>query len=183
MYIRNRSFLKGLFVFIIISTIFSCEKKEDVFVEGMSPIYVSPTDFSVVRTESPRKFDKLGGIVNLGDNIFIVEKNKGIHVIDNTDPSAPYKIYFWNIPGCSQFTIEKDVLYADNSFHLLVIDISDFSKIKVVNYVKDIYEDEDIFQVRPPNDYKGFFNCVSKKKGILTGWELKLLKNPQCESY
>ncbi len=174
---------KGFFIFIVFLTIFSCEKKEDVIVEGMSPVYVSPTDFSVIRTESPRNFDKLGDIVNVGDYIFIVEKNKGIHVIDNTDPETPYKLYFWNIPGCTQFTIEKDILYADNSFHLLVIDISNYSKIKVVNYVKDIYEDENLFEVRPPDNYKGFFICVSKKKGILTGWELKLLKNPQCETY
>ena len=82
----NKYLLKGFLFFIFSLTVLSCGKESDLVVEGMSPIYVSPTDFSLVRTESPKEFDKLGNIVNLGDYIFIVEKNKGIHIIDNVDP-------------------------------------------------------------------------------------------------
>jgi len=178
----NKYLLKIFLFFIFSLTVLSCGKENDLVVEGMSPIYVSPTDFSLVRTESPKEFDELGNIVNLGNFIFIVEKNKGIHVIDNVDPKNPVKKYFWSIPGCTEFTIEEDVLYADNSFHLLVIDISDYSNIKVLDYIKDIYEDKGLYQLRPPLTYNGYFVCADKKNGILIGWELKILTNPLCET-
>lgn len=173
-----------IYLFLIIGVIFSsCVKNDDFEVEGLAPVYISPTDFTQIKSLTPRAFENLGNIVNVGDYIFIVEKNKGIHVIDNVDPENPVKLFFWQIPGCTEFTIEKDVLYADNSFHLLVIDISDYSDIKVVNYIKDTYSDKEVIEVRPPEPYVGYFICADKDKGIFTKWETRLLINPLCEAY
>ena len=170
-----------LVLFVSIS-LFSCDK-EEVVVNGMAPVYISSTDFSLVKSIEPQPFEDLGKIVNVGDYIFINEIYKGIHVVDNSNPQSPKNIRFFNIPGNKEFTIKENILYADNSVHLLVIDISNIYDIKVLNYIEDLYVDTPVNDPVPPNDYKGYFECVDKKKGIHVGWEEKELINPLCEAY
>lgn len=168
-------FLISVFSFI------ACEK-EDVIVEGMSPVYISSTDFTRVYRTDTLPFNDLGNIVLAGKFLFINEKYEGIHVIDNSDPFKPRKVHFWKIPGNLEFIINGKTLYADNSVHLLVIDITDFNNIKVVNFIKDLYINSPLKEPRPVG-YKGMFSCVDKKNGIHIGWEKKLLVNPLCEAY
>lgn len=147
----------------------------------MAPIYSDPNDFSAIKTLPPRTFDNLGNIVVVGDYLFIVEINKGIHVIDNSNPSNPQTIVFWNIPGNTQFTIDGNTLYADNSIHLLIIDISDIGDIKFIKHIPNQYIDFNIDK-RPQEDYIGDFECFDQQKGILVDWEMKVLINPNCET-
>lgn len=182
--INRMNKLIGLLCFwgIVIFFSTSCGKDE-LIVDGVAPIYVSATDFSIVKSESPREYQDLGNILSLGDYILINEKGKGIHVIDNTVPSTPIDIYFWNIPGNSEFTIKGDILYADNSVHLLAIDISDFSDIHVLNYTPDIFLDLDVPNPRPIG-YVGYFYCVKKENGIHIGWTDTIeLIDPLCEAF
>lgn len=176
--------ISGLLIIYLISFngFSSCIEVEPMIIEGMSPVYISATDFSTVKSENAKEFENLGNIVNVDDFIFLNELNKGIHVIDNSDPSNPINLYFWSIPGNSEFTIEKDILYADNGIHLLVIDIKDFSNIKVLNFIKDLYFDTPP-SLPKPNDYIGYFECVDKAKGIHIDWQMKSLVDPLCKAY
>ncbi len=176
--------IKAVINIIILSAIFfvSCDK-EKLIVEGMAPVYISATDFSKVKSIAPQPYENLGKIVSVGSYIFINEKEKGIHVIDNSDPSNPKNIRFFSIPGNLEFTIDGNILYADNSIHLLVIDISDINKIKVVNYIENLYINVPVLHPRPENSYVGYFECVDKSKGIMIGWEMKKIENPLCEAY
>lgn len=167
--------------FVISFFLFSCEE-EEVIVEGLAPVYLSAEDFTKVYSTDTMPFNNLGNIVISGNYIFINEKNQGIHVINNIDPNHPYKAYFWKIPGNREFLIKGNILYADNSVHLLVIDISDFGNIKVLSYMEDLYIDSPDYEPRPP-DYFGMFECVDRNKGIHVGWEKKMLTNPLCEAY
>lgn len=173
--------IKSLLFGVVVFGFFSCEE-EDVIIEGMSPVYVSSTDFTTVYRTDTIAFKNLGNIMLAGNFFFINEKYEGIHVIDNSDPFKPLKKHFWKIPGNLEFTVLGNTLYADNSIHLLVIDISDYNNIKVVNYIKDLYINSPHREPRPP-DYKGQFKCVDKSEGIHVGWEKKMLVNPLCEAY
>ncbi len=170
-----------LFLFIVITA--SClPVEQEEIVEGMAPVYSSFDDFSHIQSEGPRAIGTLGKIVNVDDYIFIVELFQGIHVIDNSNPSNPEYIHFWKIYGCSEFTIEGNTLYADNSKHLIVIDISDFSNILYVSHIPDFYEGNFAGAFRPPN-YSGKFECVDSELGIVIGWETKTLINPLCTAF
>ncbi len=171
-----------IFLFLITIFVTSCDK-DKLIVEGMAPVYISATDFTVVKSLPPQAFENLGKIVNVGNYIFINEKEKGIHVIENSDPSNPQNIRFLNIPGNLEFTIKGNILYADNSIHLLVIDISNINKIVVLNYIENLYIDDPVRHPRPEEGYVGYFECVDKNKGIHTGWEKKKLEDPLCEAY
>ncbi|HHH54255.1 MAG TPA: hypothetical protein ENK91_11395 [Bacteroidetes bacterium] len=167
------------FVLFFLAAIFSSCDKETVTIEGMAPVYIDPLDFTMIKSIEAQPFEDLGKIVYDGKFIFINEKFKGIHIVDNTDPSNPKNIRFLQIPGNTQFTITNNILYADNSIHLLVIDISNIYDIKVLNYVENVYLTDDSDDYYPP-DYNGYFECVDKKKGIVVGWEKKLIVDPLC---
>ncbi len=168
------------FIAVFVAGFTSCRKREEIRVEGMAPIYVDPLDKSLIYREDPREFENLGIIVKVGKYLFINERLKGIHVLDNSDPKNPVRKHFWRIPGNTRFTIDGDVLYADNSVHLLTIDISDYSRIRVVHINEDIYEPDEIF--RPELGYRGPFECVDLTKGAFVGWEKRELVNPKCEA-
>ncbi len=171
--------LCSLYVLIIWVVFFSSCKKEDLEVMGMTPIYMAYDDFSEIQTLSPKPFKDLGKLVISGSFIFINEINKGIHVIDNTNPANPTAHFFWNIPGNKEFTLSENTLYADNGLHLLVIDISVPSQIKIVKYLANQYilQATDAF----PENHDGWFECYDSHKGILVGWEMKNLINPNCK--
>lgn len=156
--------------------------EEDEIVEGMSPMYSSFDDFSHIMTEEPIPVGNLGKIVVVDNYIFVNELYNGIHVVDNTDPSNPVYIHFWRIYGCTEFTIEGNTLYADNTQDLIVIDITDFNEIKYIKHLEDFYDENFPGEYRPPN-YAGKFTCVNPNLGIVIGWELKTLTNPLCTAF
>ncbi len=169
------SILAG-FLIQMISCVPSTESWTEV---GMEPQYVSPTDFTQVYTEGPKESVDQGAPLEFNGYIYINERFRGIHVFDNSDPANPEKTFFWRIPGNTEFTINDDYLYADNSRHLLTIDISDPADIKVVNFVEDVYT-PDMGNNNYPPYYVGRFECVEFEKGIVVGWVSKVLDSPRC---
>lgn len=176
----SKNYIQTIFFILLAISMFSCVPTEEQWTErGLAPEYVSPTDFSQIYTEAPKESVDQGSPLEYNGYIYINETFKGIHVFDNTDPGNPKKIYFWRIPGNTEFTINEDYLYADNSRHLLTIDISSPDNIKVLNYIEDIYT-PDMANNNYPPDYNGRFECVDFDKGIVVGWKEELLDSPRC---
>lgn len=62
------------------------------------------------------------GKIYVKDNfIFINERNKGFHIIDNTDPTSPQNIAFLNVLGSSDLTIKGNSVYVNNATDLLAL--------------------------------------------------------------
>jgi len=115
-------------------------------------IYVQAEEFRIpVTTESPREMEETGKFYFYNNNILINEKNKGIHVIDNTDPKSPQNIAFINIPGNLDIAIRDNILYADNYVDLLSIDIND------INNPTILCRDEEVFTNYGFSDGLGYF--------------------------
>lgn len=79
------------------------------------------------------------------DMILINEKDKGVHLIDNSDLSNPQKLGFLNIEGNIDISLSGNYLYADTYNNILVMDISDIRKPEitcVIHDVKDIWFDD-----------------------------------------
>lgn len=175
-------FYTSLLLVILFSS--SCDPIiEPVIVQGMSPIYGEIYSEGFIASEEPREIGELGKIVNVGDYLFINELFQGIHVVDNADPSNPIFTHFFKILGNTEFTVEGNALYADNSKDLLVIDISDFDNIVYLSHFENQYGTRlnGVFVV-PPN-YSGPFECVDTRKGYAKDWELITLTDPLCEAY
>lgn len=74
-----------------------------------------------------------------GKYIFLNEVDKGIHVIDNTDPSHPVQTAFLSIPGNRDMAVKDNILYADMYASLLAIDISDIHQASVKKSIPDFF--------------------------------------------
>jgi hypothetical protein len=111
------------------------------------------------------------GKIYFKDNyIFVNESLKGIHVIDNNNPSEPVFVSFIEIPGNVDMAIKDSILYADSFIDLVALDISDIYDIKEVGRIDSIFP----YTLPPVLDNNDLpFGIVEADKGIVVGWETK----------
>jgi len=115
------------------------------------PIYMSYGDLrSAVEVQAARPLDRLGRLYIYGDYLFLNERNEGIHVIDNHDPTQPVNIAFIRIPGNQEINIREGYLYADSYIDLVTLDLSDPMNVREVNRHQDVFP-YDAFQNIPYN--------------------------------
>lgn len=74
-----------------------------------------------------------------GNYLFLSEKNKGIHIINNTNPASPVNESFIPIPGTEDVVVKGNTLLADCFIDLLSIDISDPSNAKLVHIAANVF--------------------------------------------
>ena len=121
-----------------------------------NPIYTLYSELrEAVQTETPRALTHPGKIYFLYPYVFINELNKGVHIIDNSDPTAPQNIAFINIPGNVDIAIRDNILYADSYIDLVAIDIHDITNIQEVHRVEGIFA----------------FDYTTDEEGVVTEWE------------
>ncbi|RFS26365.1 hypothetical protein DVR12_00830 [Chitinophaga silvatica] len=127
------------------------------------PVY---TSLEVIRasvnTDYPKEITDNGKIYLYGKYIFLNEIGKGIHVIDNTDPSAPKNLSFINIPGNTDLAIKDNILYADSYIDLVALDIHDPLHAKEVNRIQAAF---------PYASYN--YGMVSSDQGVITSFKTK----------
>ena len=95
-----------------------------------------------VQSKSSAPVTNTGKLYVRGNWIFLNELNKGIHVIDNSNPSQPVKISFINIPGNIDMHVKGNILYADLYCDLVAIDITDPKHISVAKYLTNTFPDK-----------------------------------------
>ena len=94
-----------------------------------------------VKSEAPRTFQQTGKLIKYNNYIFLNEINKGVHVIDNTNPSNPKNIRFISVPGNLDIAVRNNCLYADVFTDLLSIDISNLDNVVLKKVVPGIFPD------------------------------------------
>jgi hypothetical protein len=122
---------------------------------------------STVYFQEAQKLQTPGRIYRKDNLLYVNEYFKGIHIIDNTSPSAPRKIGFIHIPGNVNMSIKGNYLYANNSTDLVIMDITNPVQAKEVGRIPQAFgkytdavineEDEDVIGINPA-------------KGIIVGY-------------
>lgn len=123
----------------------ACDKYEpmhSVTYKYRVPVYLSISALraQVIAKQEPQKLSQPGKIYIYNQYLFINETNKGIHVVDNSNPASPRFLNFIAIPGNADFAVNNNILYADTYTDLLAFDISNPSEIKMVKRVEDVFE-------------------------------------------
>jgi len=168
---------QSLFLFTMLS---GCivEPNEPQFpvseVEGYEPVYASGEDLSISFT-APQAVQQPGKIYTISGYLLINEKHEGIHVFNNNDPSNPVALGFLRMKGNTEMAVRGNVLYADHVTDLVALDIHDWNDITELSRVKQ----PNWNQLFPPVTGT-YFSCVDKSKGVVIGWELKVIKNAKC---
>lgn len=131
-------------IFLLFSGLFfSCEDQVTTTYtyRTMMPVYLEMADVRarIIASEPAKPLDNPGKIYIYEDYLLINEPSKGIHILDNSNPSNPINLSFIPIEGNIDLAVNDNILYADNYVDLLAFDISKITNIKLVNRVKDVF--------------------------------------------
>lgn len=139
-----------------------------------TPVYKSLDELrAAVKREAPRNIEEPGKIYLYGSYIFLNEINKGVHVIDNSNPSAPNKLAFINIPGNLDIAVKGNILYADSYIDLVALDISNPQDVKETKRFKFAF---------PQRQYEYGIRAVDSNRVIVDFLARDTVVKRSCES-
>jgi len=174
---------KSILTLLLVLGLVSCDKKEEGdYAEYLvaTPITMSVTEFkNSVDIVAPRPINESGKIYAYENYIFVNDKYKGVHVIDNSDPSSPQKISFIKIAGNVDISVKGNYLYADSLTDLIVLDISEINAVRIVNRMEDVLRNNVVWPVADIYEYEG----INYQNEILVGWDVKTESRLKSEVY
>ncbi len=115
--------------------------------------------------------------------IFINDVDRGFHVIDNQNPTAPKSIAFIKLEGNYDISVKDDKLFADSYGDLVIFDISDINNIKLTSRLENAIYNNDIWLANlefPQADIYDY-SKIDYNKDIVVGWEVKTEMRPVSE--
>jgi hypothetical protein len=142
-----------------------CEiQSEYVYFE---PVYTTVEELraSIDLTE-PQPLGSVGKIYVKDNYLFVNEPGKGIHIIDNRNPSQPSPKKFLKIPGNFDMAINGNTLYADSYVDLVAFNISNIISIEETGRLEGVFK-----------NYRSFGMATDANCCVITGWNEK--KNVQ----
>ncbi|MBP6623795.1 MAG: hypothetical protein KA198_01405 [Chitinophagaceae bacterium] len=95
--------------------------------------------YDQIQSSAPKPITNSGKIFIIGKYIYMSEASKGIHVINNSNPSAPINESFIAIPGIEDITVKGNTLLADCYTDLLSIDITDPSNVDLIKFTPNVF--------------------------------------------
>jgi hypothetical protein len=124
------------------------------------PVYKTSAEVRAnIKNDVPLAVKNPGKMFVLGNYIYLNEIDKGIHVIDNSNPANPVNKYFIAIPGNIDLAVTGNTLYADLYTDLVTLDIADPSALQVKKITENVF---------PFRRYSGGF--VADNTKIITEW-------------
>ncbi|MCP9769608.1 hypothetical protein EGI22_17025 [Lacihabitans sp. LS3-19] len=117
-----------------------------------------------ITTKEPQDLVNPSKIYAYENYLIICETKKGLHIIDNSNPSSPLKLSFLNIPGVIDMAVKDNILYVDNYTDLVALDISNPKSITEVGRLKNMFNNGMV------DGISWYFDPYSK---IITDYELK----------
>jgi hypothetical protein len=162
---RRRLSTAGLMAIVLLAGLLQgCLKdKLTKTYQVMYPVYEEKaTVLANIKSATPATLGEPGKIYLYGKYIFLNEVNKGVHVIDNENPSNPKNVAFIRIPGNLDIAVKGNTLYADLYTDLLAIDITDPLQAKLGKLVPKVF---------PERTWTNGFNPDTTK--IIVDWIVK----------
>lgn len=164
--------IKQISLIILLSmAFFRCQDKitKEITYMANVPVYMSNEEFkTAIKKTGQQELNNPGKIYIKDKYLFVNEINKGIHVYNNSDPSAPAYVCFINIPGNVDMAIKGDLLYVDSYIDLVVIDIADPSSPEEVDRYPNAFPN-----IYPEYDYNYPIALLDPEKGIVVDWKIE----------
>jgi len=168
---------KNLFLFsLTLLALTGCENKvtEMVTYKINEPIFMATSTFrnSVKVTAGPQKITSIGKMCFYNNYLYISEPEKGIHIINNTDPTNPQQTGFIELLGNADLAIRNGLLYADSYIDLVWFDVSNPALPELKGRLDSIFPNAfPMTQNQYGIDYTASYPTTNK--GIIIGWVLK----------
>ena len=124
------------------------------------PVYKTKTEVRAnIKNSAAEQLVQPGKLFIKGNYVFLNELNKGVHIIDYSNPAAPKNISFINIPGNVDLAVRGNFLYADCYTDLVTIDISNPANVNLEAIIEGVF---------PHRAYEGNFMADTNK--VITSW-------------
>ena len=140
---------------------------------GYKPVYsTDPSQFRV-QSMAPQPV-KVAGKIYVKDNlIYQNDIGWGVHIIDNTVPSAASRIGFIRVLGNSEMSIKGNFMYVNSFSDLVVIDISNWQNVREVKRMPQAFYAGSAGYANfiPLPEHNVYFECPGYYNDkIQTGW-------------
>lgn len=137
---------KILFLFITALTLQSCwyhgddnQLEVDPMESSFKPVTMNREIFeSTIAVNAPRNIEDAGKIYVNGDMVFINERNKGFHVLDNRDPENPVNISFIEIPLATDLAIRNNTIYVHHAVDLVAMKYNT-SSVEIMHRERNVF--------------------------------------------
>jgi hypothetical protein len=133
---------KTLLVAALATAFVSCKDNcvQTVTYRGTEQIKVTLNELrSSVKTLPAQDLENPGKIYAKDNYLFINEVKKGIHIIDNSNPSSPKAISFIQILGNIDIAVKDNVMYADSYTDFVALDISNPKDVKEISRTNEVF--------------------------------------------
>ena len=172
--------MKKVLIVIIpcIVSLAACKNNGVGNVDAYVPVYANTADAKQIILQSPQPIINGGKIATLGNFVFQVETDKGIHIIDYSNPATPVKRGFIKNALCRELAIKGNSIYTNNLSDLVVIDISNANAVTVTSRINNAFPD---LALQYPTCTNCYFECADPAKGLVIQWNKQQVKNPKCK--
>ena len=157
---------------------------------GYKPVFSVDSSILKISAVGPQPVKFPSKIYVKGNLIFQNDLGSGIHVIDNTNPSAPNPVGFIKILGNSEISIKGNMLYANSFTDLVVVDVTDWQKVKEVKRIKEAFSQGaqtggyPSYNFIPLPEHDVYYECTwgfgNNITHILTGWVRDSVYDNNC---
>jgi hypothetical protein len=129
-----------------------------------TPVFMKRSELekSVSWMNTGRPMKDPGKIYVRGTELFINEKYKGVHIVDNSDPQHPDFKAFIAAPGCIDMAVKGNIVYLDNAVDLVAFDLE---TKQVTQRIKDFLPEH------PAPDGQFHYYGDRPEGLILVGWK------------
>jgi len=168
---------KNMFLFsLTLLALTGCENKvtEMVTYKVNEPVFMATSTFrnSVKVTAEPQKITSIGKMCFYNNYLYISEPEKGIHIINNTDPTNPQQTGFIKLLGNADLAIRNGLLYADSYIDLVWFDVSNPALPELKGRLDSIFPNAFPMTLNQYGiDYTAIYTATNK--GIIIGWVVK----------
>jgi hypothetical protein len=163
----------------------SCQRtKQTSIYTANVPQYLSYEELRTsIQNEDVTSLSRPGKIYLYNSLILINEFESGIHIYDNSNPSAPTHISYINIPGNVDIAVRDNVLYVDSYVDLVAIDISDPTQVREIGRAENALS----YTIPSQMDWQYPVSRIDQEQGVVVGFEVKeveeVCKNQECKNY
>ncbi|MEM8583429.1 MAG: hypothetical protein AAGF87_04120 [Bacteroidota bacterium] len=107
---------------------------------GYEPVVIYPEEFRIdVQAQAQQELCTPAGFYYYQDYLLVIEKNEGLHIIDNQNPANPQFVSFLPVKGAAGLAVYNDVLYINNVTDLLTFDLSTPAQPNMLERVEDVF--------------------------------------------
>jgi hypothetical protein len=150
---------------------------------GFKPIYGSDSAAKkIVYTAAPRAVVSPGNIYAFQNYIFQLDPGLGIHIIDNTTPSAASRIGFITVKGCSQISIKDNKLYTNSYDDLVVLDFTNLNNIQEFSRLRAVFTEYRYGSPISSPPSSGYYACP-RYDSLVVGWTRDSIYRTGCYKF